>query len=79
MEFHIEMAQPSAALETIERALLDVDPMSVVDIESTGKILRVSAALTAAQLLELLRQSGHVLAPQQVVQLPSICCGGCSG
>ncbi|MEO7064581.1 MAG: hypothetical protein ABI082_12525 [Dokdonella sp.] len=79
MEFHIEMAQPSAALGTIEKALFDVDPMSVVDIESTGKILRVSTAMTAAQLLELLRQSGLVLAPKQVVQLPSICCGGCSG
>ena len=79
MEFHIEMAEPAAALGTIENALLDVDPMAVVDIDPTGKILRVSASLTAAQLLELVHTSGHALAPRQVVQLPSICCGGCSG
>ena len=79
MEFHIEMADPSAALGFIENALRDVDPMSVVDIDSSGKIIRVSAALTAVQLIELIRDAGHTLAPRQVVQLPSICCGGCSG
>ena len=79
MEFHIDLADPSATLGTIERVLLDVDPMAVVDIDSTGKVLRVSASVTAAYLVELVRQSGYPLAPQQVVQLPSICCGGCSG
>lgn len=79
MEFHIEMTAPSAALGAIESVLLDVDPASVVDIDSAGKILRVSASLTAAQLLELVRKSGYALTPRQVVQLPSICCGGCSG
>lgn len=79
MEFHIDLADPAASMGTIERVLLDVDPMAVVDIDSTGKVLRVSASVTAADLVELVRQSGYPLAPQQVVQLPSICCGGCSG
>jgi hypothetical protein len=45
----------------------------------SGLVLRVSASATAADLVEVLRQVGWPVAPEQVVQLPSICCGGCGG
>jgi hypothetical protein len=45
----------------------------------SGLVLRVSASATAADLIGILRQTGWTVTPEQVVQLPSICCGGCGG
>jgi hypothetical protein len=51
----------------------------VVDLDMSGLVMRVSAAASATDLVEVLRQVGWPVTPAQVVQLPSICCGGCGG
>lgn len=79
MEFHIALTGASPAPGVVQDALFDVDPTAVVDLDMSGLVLRVSASATAADLIEVLRQLGWPVAPQQVVQLPSICCGGCGG
>lgn len=79
MEFHIELAGVPPDLAAIEGVLLDVDPAAVIDVDAAGLILRVSAAVEAAELVELVCRAGYPVAPAQVVQLPSICCGSCSG
>jgi hypothetical protein len=79
MEFHIALTSASPEPAVVQDALFDLDPTAVVDLDMSGQVLRVSAAMTAVDLAEVLRQPGWPVAVEQVVQLPSICCGGCSG
>lgn len=79
MEFHIKMADSLLDIGTIDDAIRAVDASALVDIDSAGNTLRVATSVGAAELVLLLSQAGHPVGPHQVVQLPSICCGGCSG
>ena len=78
MEFHVTARNVEAALAAIEGAIFDIDPAALVDIDPDGT-LRVAAALDAGELAGVLSGAGLVLAPGDIHQLPSICCGGCSG
>ena len=78
MEFHVRTARPLPPLAAIEDALLDFDPAAVVDSDPVHG-LRVSAAIDAARLAALINQAGGEVAPDEVVQQPSVCCGGCGG
>ena len=77
MEFHIKMTGSTPDIDAIERALHAVDPAALVDVDGTN--LRVSAWLNAAQLLLLINQVGYPVEQAQLSQVPSTCCGGCSG
>ncbi len=79
MEFHIALADASPDPAVVQDALFDVDPSALVDLDMSGLVLRVSCSATAADLIEVLRRIGWPVAVKQVVQLPSICCGGCGG
>lgn len=79
MEFHVHLAGQRPDLGAVEHTLLDADPAALVDLDASGETLRVAGAFTAVDIVVLMRQAGHPVAPQQVEQLPSICCGGCSG
>ena len=78
MEFHVTMLgaiDPGA----IEQAIRAVDPAALVDIDPAGPALRVAATVDIDQLVALFNQAGHVVRRDQVAQVASICCGGCSG
>ena len=79
MEFTIELSDSIPDLGAIEQAIHAVDPAALVDIDPDGHTLRVAASVDAARLVSLMNQAGYQVAPQQVVQAPSICCGSCSG
>lgn len=79
MEFHVQTAGTSPDLEAILDAIQQVDPSAVMDIDEAGQVLRVAAAVDLPELLDLLDQAGFPVGPEKVYQLPSICCGGCSG
>jgi len=79
MEFHVKLAAPITDLGTIEDAIRAFDPAAQIDIDKPGQNLRVAASFEASDLVSLLRDAGYPVNPLQVVQLPSICCGGCSG
>ncbi len=79
MEFHIAVAEASPEPGVVQDALFDIDPTAVVDLDMSGLVMRVSASATAADVIDVLRRTGWPVAADQVVQLPSICCGGCSG
>lgn len=79
MEFHIAVKDGSPEPNVIENALFDIDPTAVVDLDMSGQVLRISSYATMADLIEVLRQTGWVVTPEQVVALPTICCGGCGG
>ncbi len=78
MEFHVTMPDaidPGA----IEHAIRAVDPAALVDIDPAGPTLRVAATVDLPQLLALLNRAGYPVSHHHVVQVPSTCCGGCSG
>ena len=79
MEFHIRLTHPIADLAMIEDAIRTLDPAAQIDIDKPGQKLRVAAYVEGAELVSLLSRAGYPVDPLQVVQLPSICCGGCSG
>lgn len=79
MEFHIHLAGARPDLGAIEVTVLDADPAALVDLDASGDTLRVAGAFTVVDVVVLMRRAGHPVTPHQVEQLPSICCGGCSG
>jgi hypothetical protein len=79
MEFHIMLPAPSPDIEAIEQAIQVVDPSALIDIDPASHAVRVAASIDATQLVALMGQAGYPLSPQQVTQVPSICCGGCGG
>ena len=79
MEFHVRVAGPLPELAVLENAITAFDPAAVADVDAAAGLLRVNAAVDAAQLVALAAQAGYVFAPDDVMQQPSVCCGGCSG
>lgn len=85
-EFHVdlsgEVAGPDVAstmLQRIENAIYDLDPAAVIDFTPATTRLRVAAVLDRDHLASLLVAAGCLVPPDAITQLPSICCGGCSG
>lgn len=79
MEFHIALVEGSPATEVVQDALFDVDPSAVVDLDMSGLVMRISASTTAEDVLAVLQNTGWPASEKDLVQLPSICCGGCGG
>ena len=79
MEFHIKLTRSIPDLGAIENAIREVDSSALVDVDPTGKMLRVATWFDADRLVSLIRQAGYPVDPLQVIQLPSVCCGGCGG
>ena len=79
MEFQIQLAGPAPDTRLIEDAIRSVDPAALVDIDPDCAALRVATLVGTRELVELIAQAGYRVNPAQVRQLPSICCGGCSG
>ncbi len=79
MEFHIQITGPAPDPGVIEDAIRDLDPAALVDIDPSAPTLRIATSVGAQQLIALITQAGYPVSPAQVRQLPSICCGGCSG
>lgn len=79
MEFHIMLSDPSPDTDVIAQAIQAVDPSALVDIDPASHAVRIAASIDAIGLVALVSQAGYPLSLQQVTQVPSICCGGCSG
>ncbi len=79
MDYHVAF-EVAPDLGLIEQVLLDGDPAAVADLDPhAAPVLRVSTLLPKDDLCALLRRAGYDIAPERIRQLPSICCGGCSG
>ncbi|MFS8064583.1 MAG: hypothetical protein ACMG5Z_08320 [Luteimonas sp.] len=79
MEFHIRMPASLPELGVIDDAIRSLDPAALVDIDETGELVRVATSLRPGELVSLINAIGYPVADEQVTQLPSVCCGGCSG
>ncbi len=79
MQYTIATSSAQVDLSVVQRAIDDVDPAAIVDIDSTGGTMRISTAIGSAELLALLNGVGYPLSAGALEQVPSQCCGGCSG
>lgn len=79
MEVRIERAGSRTELSRLEALLQEIDPASVLDLETLGGALRVSTVMTTQELLQALRAGGLAVEATSLVLVPSVCCGGCSG
>src|SRR6476646_1434253 len=78
MEFHITTTHAAPLdLVVIDELVRAADPAALLDLD--GHTLRVATSLDARQLTTLIGDAGYLPDDAQVMQLPSICCGGCSG
>lgn len=80
MEYHVTLTSPMPEPGPIEDAIRVLDPAALVDIDPATPTLRIATSINARDLLALLvAQAGLPIGAAQVRQLPSTCCGGCSG
>jgi hypothetical protein len=79
MVFLFAFTDTRAPLVAVEDAMFDVDSNALVDLDPSGSTLRISSFVTIEDLIDVMQRTGWTVAPEQVVQLPTICCGGCSG
>lgn len=79
MEFRIQFSGEPPDPTAIENVVQAVDPSALVDIDPAALALRVATSIDGPGLAELISQAGYPVTPQQVIQLASVCCGGCSG
>ncbi len=79
MEFHVALAGMKPDAGRIERLLMELDPAAVLDVDERVELLRLSTWLPVADVLALLERAGCPVPIERMRQLPSICCGGCSG
>lgn len=79
MEYSIHLDASAPDLGAIIDALQDVDPAAFADLDRDGHTLRLSTNMLDSELINALDLSGHPITEQQIVRLPSVCCGSCSG
>jgi hypothetical protein len=79
MEFLYHTTGRTPDLASIERAIGDLDPAVLLDIDLSGRTVRISTSLGDDDLLACLRRADLQALPQDLERLPSVCCGGCGG
>jgi hypothetical protein len=79
MEFAFELPCAIPDLSPLDRAIVGLDPAALVDVDAGGRTIRMATVLTRDELLSCLREAGLPADSSRLRQLPSVCCGGCSG
>jgi hypothetical protein len=78
MEYRIELVG-RVEHARLQALLAQEDPSAVSDVDPGRGLLRVSTALPARDLAQVLARAGAPTPVALISQLPSVCCGGCSG
>ena len=79
MEYAFELPCAMPDLSPLDRAIIGLDPAALVDVDAGGRTIRMATVLTRDELLSCLREAGLPAESSRLRQLPSVCCGGCSG
>jgi hypothetical protein len=72
-------AGDSPDLAAIEQAIATLDPAALLDLDGRVRAVRISTVATERELVDCLQQAGIAVAADQLLRLPSECCGGCGG
>jgi hypothetical protein len=82
MELRIERPGANLDVPALLQELLALDASAVLDRETASGALRIATLLPTAhvlQALQALQAHGLALRAEDLLPLPSVCCGGCSG
>ncbi len=79
MEYVIHVGARPVDLAILAHHLVDLDPAVLVDRDVITGDLRCATSALAVELLLAFAHAGYRLSPDDIVRLPSVCCGGCSG
>ena len=79
MQYEIAGVPGTLDLPLFTRLMTDADPAAVVDLAPGTRTLRMSTVLGTHAVLDVLGRTGVDAGSTVVEQLPSQCCGGCSG
>jgi hypothetical protein len=79
MEFAFESPVAMADASLLERTIAGLDPAALGDGDADRRRMRMATVLTRAELLACLAIAGLPVDESRLRQLPSVCCGGCSG
>lgn len=79
MEFALRTTGSAPDLAAIEREIAAFDPAVLLDVDASGRTVRISTSASDGELLACLRRAGLAVTTDDVTRLPSVCCGGCGG
>ena len=79
MKFQIAMRGEDVDVGSVELALQAVDPAAMIDRAGDDDQLRIATYMTADELVAAIGRAGYPVTPDQIVRMPSECCGGCGG
>jgi len=79
MEYRIALTGTPPAPARLAALLEAQDPAAVGDLDPAAGVWRINTVLSSNDVLALLERAGAPTAASQLVLLPSVCCGGCSG
>ncbi|GAA5006323.1 hypothetical protein FNZ56_05295 [Pseudoluteimonas lycopersici] len=79
MEYAFELPCAMPDLSPLDHAIVGLDPAALVDVDAGGRTLRMATVLTRDELLSCMQEAGLQADAERLRQLPSMCCGGCSG
>lgn len=79
MKFTIQTNGLAMDVSAIERALTEMDPAAMIDLDKANSSLRISSCLDDTELMTLMKDAGFPVASSDVRGVPSECCGGCGG
>ncbi|MBS0225673.1 MAG: hypothetical protein JSS25_04950 [Proteobacteria bacterium] len=78
MEFSLPLIGQAPDLIEIERALTAADPAALLDLSGDG-MLRISTVASDREVIACLHAAGIPAREDELLRLPSVCCGGCGG
>ena len=79
MQFALRTAGAAPDVTAIERELAALDPAVLLDFDPGRHTVRISTSATPGELLAGVQRAGIAANADDLVQLPSECCGGCGG
>jgi hypothetical protein len=79
MQYRITTPPQAVDIDAISRALREIDPAGVADLDAPRGILRISTWATDADVLSVMSEAGLPVARDQLERVASECCGGCGG
>ena len=78
MEYELTFRMDQALEARVASTLDEADPSAVVDYDAARDLLRLATLLPHADVLAMLQGAGLRAGVDDLRQLPSVCCGGCS-
>ena len=79
MQFALRTTGVAPDIAAMEHELAALDPAVLLDFDEAGRTVRISTSATAGEILAGVRKAGIAANADDLVSLPSECCGGCGG